>query len=66
METTYLRFERPDGSIFNKLTSISREQIEAYKQAGCKQLGHASTPEPSPVPVPADKPAAKKQPVKKG
>lgn len=36
MESTYLRFERPDGSIFNKLPSIPKEQIAAYKQAGCK------------------------------
>ncbi|MCH8327417.1 MAG: hypothetical protein IID15_02675 [Candidatus Marinimicrobia bacterium] len=36
METTYITFQRPDGSIFHKLTTISKEQIAAYKQAGCK------------------------------
>ena len=66
METIYLRFKRPDGSIFNKLTSISQEQIETYKQAGCKLIGNSATPETAPQPVPAEKSTPKKRAANKG
>ena len=61
MEATYLRFQRPDGSIFNKLTSISSEQIDACKQADCKLIGTFSRSESTPELVQIDKPAPKKR-----
>ncbi len=66
MEITYLRFKRPDGTIFNKLTAISSDQADAYKQAGCKLIGTFSRSDSAPQMVQIDKPALKKRAAKKG
>ena len=46
MESGYIKFKRPDGTIFNKLPSISAEAVAAYQTDGCVRI-EIESPKPA-------------------